>query len=256
MQDLKIALLQFDQAWEKRQNNWAIVEGMLDGANAVDVFVLPEMFDTGFSMNTSLAEEWGEGNSSLIFLKKISKKYQSAIYTSVMCRDGLRFVNRGVFVRPDGEINIYDKRKSFGMGGEDQHYQSGSLESIVSYKGWNINLQICYDLRFPELSRNRIERNCPAYDVLIYVANWPEKRIEHWKVLLKARAIENQCFVVGVNRIGEDGNKYNYSGDSLIFNALGTALIQPNCVSQVMYSALNHKELVEVRTTLPFLKDR
>jgi predicted amidohydrolase len=173
-----------------------------------------------------------------------------------MCRDGLRFVNRGVFVSPDGEINIYDKRKSFGMGGEDQHYQSGSLESIVSYKGWNINLQICYDLRFPELSRNRIERNGPAYDVLIYVANWPEKRIEHWKVLLKARAIENQCFVLGVNRIGEDGNKYNYSGDSLIFNALGTALIQPNCVSQVIYSALNHSELEEVRTSLPFLKDR
>jgi predicted amidohydrolase len=151
----------------------------------------------------------------------------------------------------------YDKRKSFGLGGEDKYYTPGNEEIIVEWKDWKFNLQICYDLRFPELIRNRIENESVAYDIILYVANWPQKRISHWLALLKARAIENQCFVVGVNRAGTDGNNLEYSGDSIVFDALGETKIEiKDSKNQVVNLKLNHDDLNAIRSNLPFLKDR
>jgi predicted amidohydrolase len=175
----------------------------------------------------------------------------------LIVKDNDRYFNRGVFVFPDGQIEYYDKRKSFGLAGEDRFFTAGKEEKIVNYRGWKINLQICYDLRFPELIRNRMVNNNEAsYDLLIYVANWPDKRKYHWTSLLTARALENQCYVVGVNRVGLDGKELNYSGNSAAFSPLGEVISEENdfaeCISNV---DLSHNSLLEIRKSLPFLKD-
>jgi omega-amidase len=257
MQDLNVALVQCEQYWENKSRNWKHYIELLEGLDSsVDLLVLPEMFDTGFSMNTSLAEEWNT-NSSLNFLLELSKKHQSAIYTSMMCRENERYFNRGVFVRPDGTVHTYDKRKTFGLAGEDRVYTAGNEERIVEFKGWKIQLQICYDLRFPEICRNRLlENGHPAYDLLLYVANWPERRSTHWKTLLQARAIENQCYVVGVNRLGEDGKKLAYSGDSAAVDPLGWVELYADTMERINVCKLSASKLHEIRESLPFLKDR
>jgi omega-amidase len=257
MQDLNVTLVQIDQIWEDKQANLSKYHEVFSKLNSTDLIVLPEMFHTGFSMNVSeLAEEWKK-SSGLNFLKNWATKLNSAFYTSLIIQDDKNFFNRGVFVFPDGSIEFYDKRKSFGLGGEDQFYKAGNQEKIVEYKGWKINLQICYDLRFPELIRNRLEKNHePAYDVLIYVANWPEKRIAHWNALLRARAIENQCYVLAVNRVGKDGNNLVYSGNSSIIDALGENLAESNLEMETISTKnLSKNNLLEIRKNLPFLKD-
>jgi predicted amidohydrolase len=257
MQDLNVTLVQIDQIWEDKQANLSKYHEVFSKLNSTDLIVLPEMFHTGFSMNVSeLAEEWKK-SSGLNFLKNWATKLNSAFYTSLIIQDDKNFFNRGVFVFPDGSIEFYDKRKSFGLGGEDQFYKAGNQEKIVEYKGWKINLQICYDLRFPELIRNRLEKNQePAYDVLIYVANWPEKRIAHWNALLRARAIENQCYVLAVNRVGKDGNNLVYSGNSSIIDALGENLAESNLeIETISTKNLSKNNLLEIRKNLPFLKD-
>lgn len=256
MQDLSIALVQTEQFWEDKEKNLQHIQGLLTQLkDKVDIIVLPEMFDTAFSMNTDLANEWPR-NNSLEMLMNMAHVKDAALYTSMMVSDNGTLRNRGVFVTEKGEVHVYDKRKSFGLGGEDQFFTPGREEVIIPYRGWNINLQICYDLRFPELIRNREIEGKAAYDLLLYVANWPEKRSLHWKTLLCARAIENQSYVVGVNRVGTDGNQLVYSGDSLCCNPLGeTSECTPNrseiCVVQLIY-----QDLQQVRKALPFLKDR
>ena len=174
-----------------------------------------------------------------------------------MCREEGKCYNRGVFVHPDGDVEIYDKRKTFGLAGEDLVYSAGKKEKIVNFKGWKIQLQICYDLRFPEICRNRInEDERPAYDLLIYVANWPERRSEHWKTLLRARGIENQCYVAGVNRVGTDGKGLSYSGDSVGVTALGETTFCEAGLETIQLINLSKDSLNQVRSTLPFLKDR
>ena len=257
MQDLTVALVQADQIWEDKSANRAHFMKLLATLTSpVDLIVLPEMFDTGFSMNTELAEEW-ECNSSLKFLQEMALIYQSAIYTSFMCREEGKCYNRGVFVHPNGDFTIYDKRKTFGLAGEDQVFTAGTSEQIIGYKSWKIQLQICYDLRFPEICRNRIsEDEQPAYDLLIYVANWPERRSEHWKTLLQARAIENQCYVAGVNRVGKDGKDLSYSGNSVCVTALGEATFCEAGRETIQLFSMSKDSLHQVRSTLPFLKDR
>lgn len=257
MQDLKITLLQVDQAWEDKQGNFNKYEAVFSHLVETDLVLLPEMFHTGFSMNVSaLAEDW-EDSEGLNFLKKWAKQLDSSIYTSLIIKEGTYYYNRGVFVYPNSEVKCYDKRKSFGLGGEDKFYKAGNDEVIVEWKGWRINLQICYDLRFPELIRNRIEKGVAAYDLLLYVANWPKKRIAHWDVLLRARAIENQCYVVGVNRIGTDGNGLEYCGESACYNALGEKTPFSD-VKQLTFETiiLNQSDLQKTRQNLPFLIDR
>lgn len=257
MQDLKVALIQVDQVWENKNANYSLYESCFQRIESSDLVVLPEMFHTGFSMSVNLlAEDWGN-SEGINFLKKWSTKLNSAIYTSLIIRENAKFYNRGVFVYPNGSVNYYDKRKSFGLGGEDKFYTAGNKEVIVEWRGWKINLQICYDLRFPELIRNRIEKDSAAYDLILYVANWPEKRIAHWDTLLQARAIENQCYVIGVNRVGTDGNELIYSGGSLAVSPIGKKLLtftkNQESFNRVMLSKI---KLDEIRTNLPFLKDR
>ena len=158
---------------------------------------------------------------------------------------------------PNGECGYYDKRHLFAFAGEDKHYTSGSKRLIASVKGWKINLQVCYDLRFPVWARQTkgSENDAPEYDVLIYVANWPEKRIHAWKTLLCARAIENQCYVIGVNRVGKDGNDIYHSGNSLVIDPLGEVLYHMADEEDIFTITLQKDWLEEVRAKLPFLKD-
>jgi predicted amidohydrolase len=256
MFDLKITIVQFDQIWEDISANYESIERILQNLPETDVIVLPEMFHTGFSMNTNLAQEWSN-NEALAVLSNWSKKYNAAFYTSFMVRENQQFFNRGVFVEPSSKVTHYDKRRSFGLGGEDKVFTEGTIETIVDFKGWKLNLQICYDLRFPELIRNRIEvTGEPAYDVLLYVANWPSKRTFHWKTLLQARAIENQCYTIGVNRIGIDGNNLIYSGSSAIYNGLGETLVELNEQESVQTVVLSKSDIQNLRIQLPFLKDK
>jgi predicted amidohydrolase len=257
MRDLKVTLIQIDQVWEDKNANFSIYESCFQQIENSDLVVMPEMFHTGFSMNVGeLAEDWDD-SKGLSFLKKWAKKLDSAIYTSLIIKEKNNYYNRGVFVYPSGKVVKYDKRKSFGLGGEDKYYTPGNEEIIVEWKDWKFNLQICYDLRFPELIRNRIENESVAYDIILYVANWPQKRISHWLALLKARAIENQCLVLGVNRVGTDGNSLEYSGDSIVFDALGETKIEiKDSKNQVVNLKLNYDDLNAIRSNLPFLKDR
>jgi len=160
-------------------------------------------------------------------------------------------------VKPDGSLSIYDKRKSFGLAKENEHFTAGKEEQIVSWRGWKIQLQICYDLRFPEIVRNRIlDDGTAAYDLLLYVANWPEKRSSHWNALLKARAIENQCFVIGVNRVGKDANDFTYIGDSKVIDALGVESNVPAGVESCTNHVIKTEDLKNIRELLPILSDR
>lgn len=254
MQDLKVTLVQLDQVWENKAANIDKYDVVFEHLEATNLILLPEMFQTGFSMNVEdLAENW-EDSPSLKYLQNWSSKLNAAIYTSLIIRENKKYFNRGVFVEPNGLVTFYDKRKSFGLGGENLHFTEGNRESIVEYLGWKMNLQICYDLRFPEISRNFLVEDKPKYDVLLYVANWPQKRSYHWKSLLTARAIENQSYVVGINRYGEDKNGLSYSGDSMIVDALGKV----ECCLEfetVTSLTLIFDKLNEIRTNLPFLKD-
>lgn len=253
---LRVTLVQANQKWEDKQANMENYTRLLPADLTTDLIVLPEMFHTSFTMEPQVLAETMENSTGLEFLKSLSKKYQAAVYTSLIISEKDCFYNRGVWVTPDGSITTYDKRKRFGMAGEDRVFSAGDQEVIVTWKNWKINLQICYDLRFPENVRNGLVDGEARYDLLLYVANWPERRALHWKSLLVARAIENQCVVVGVNRVGVDGNDLNYSGDSVVVNALGEILAAPKpgheCIETIV---LNKRELNEVREKLPFLKD-
>jgi omega-amidase len=255
MQSLRVGILQLDQIWEQKQANFDRVNEILDSPQQIDLLLLPEMFHTAFSMNVSLADDW-QHSEGLSFLKGLSEQNGFAIFASLMVKDGTQFYNRGVFVEPDGKVNIYDKRKSFGLGGEDQFFSKGFSEQIVTYKNWKINLQICYDLRFPELIRNRSNSDGgAAYDVLLYVANWPQKRSNHWDALLLARAIENQCYVVACNRVGHDANDLTYNGHSQAIDMFGNYLVEPLEQEAFFVVELSYATLREGRKSLPFLKD-
>jgi len=254
MQPITITCLQFYQQWENKEANYQRILNLTQELKS-DILVLPEMFDTGFSMATDLAEPWHRGNASLRFLQHLSDRIEGAVYTSLMIKTKNGFANRGVFVTPSGEMAYYDKRKTFKMAGEDQFYTEGKREKIVHYKGWKINLQICFDLRFPELVRNKCVLAQPKYDLLLYVANWPEKRIAHWDALLQARAIENQCIVVGVNRVGVDGNQHVYCGNSKLVGIDGSILWQAETNQECTASCtLNPETLVAYRKIMAFLE--
>jgi predicted amidohydrolase len=256
MQDLRITFIQFDQSWENIEANVSKVSYFMDSIEDCDLIVLPEMFHTSFSMNVALAQEWID-NPILAKLCAWSKQKQAAIYTSMMVKENGCFFNRGVFVQPNGDVSTYDKRKAFGLGGEDRVFTSGNQETIVEYLAWKFNLQICYDLRFPELIRNRLDENgLPAYDVLLYVANWPQKRVTHWSTLLQARAIENQCYAIGVNRVGTDAIDLYYSGSSAAYDGLGQTIVAMNDQEGLTSFTLKENDLIDLRRSLPFLKDR
>ena len=252
MRDLKVTLVQADQKWEDKQGNFDLFTSLVRDITDTDLIVLPEMFNTAFSMNTSLAETMD--GKSIHWLSQLAREKNAAVYTSLMISENGTFFNRGVFVYPSGEISTYDKRKTFSLAGENEHFSSGQSSTIVHYLGWNIQLHICYDLRFPEISRNELVDGKPAYDLILYVANWPEKRALHWKALLKARAIENQAYLIGVNRIGTDGKEFLYSGDSAFIDALGNEQVLPTIESAHTFTVQTEK-LQNIRKMLPFLQD-
>lgn len=218
MDQLSVALVQSSLYWENPIANLAMFEEKCSLlGNAVDVIVLPEMFSTGFSMNPVTVAE-NEGLLTTRWMKQMASRYQALVIGSFPVKEGNKFYNRLLAVKPDGSVERYDKRHLFRMGGEAEAYEKGSDRLIVEWKGWKICPLICYDLRFPVWSRNK---NDNRYDVLIYVANWPEKRAYTWETLLKARAIENQCYTVGVNRLGIDGNGVAHAGGSLAVDYYG-----------------------------------
>jgi omega-amidase len=255
MQDLRITFVQADQIWEDKPANLKHYEELLKPVAATDLILLPEMFQTGFSMNTNSLAEKMENSPSISWLKQQAKEKQAAFYTSLIIEEDGHCYNRGVFVEPSGEITCYDKRKLFGMAEEPIHFTAGTKEVIVEYLGWKINLQICYDLRFPENSRNGEIDGKPLYDLLLYVANWPERRIQHWSALISARAIENQCYVAGLNRVGTDNTGLSYNGQSKLINLFGEELSNLSDTEGVITYGISYLELKQSREKLPFLRD-
>jgi predicted amidohydrolase len=197
------------------------------------------------------------------WMKRIAAENKVVLTGSVIIAEGQGdketgdYYNRLIWMLPNGSYGIYDKRHRFAYGEEDQYYRAGNKRTIASVKGWKINLLICYDLRFPVWARQRTAPGAgsPEYDVLVYVANWPERRIEAWKTLLRARAIENQCYVIGVNRVGKDGNDIYYSGESAVIDPLGEILYSRKGEEDVHTITLNKEHLEEVRKKFPFWKD-
>ena len=213
---LNIALLQTDLAWENPEQNRSNFSKHIEAiVDPIDIMVLPEMFNSGFTMTPRHVAESMEGET-IKWMKAMGAKKQAAITGSLVIKEDDHFYNRMVFIHPDGKIEQYDKRHTFTLAGEDKVYTAGNKKIMVEYKGWKICPLVCYDLRFPVWSRNSDQ-----YDVLIYVASWPAIRMEAWDTLLKARAIENMSYCVGVNRVGTDANNHDYSGHSAVYDVLG-----------------------------------
>ena len=247
-QNLNVSLIQTNLVWENPQANFKnFAEKINTLKDLPDLIILPEMFNSGFSMNFSEKSP----SESLNWMTKLSKQIQSAFYGSVAISEGKSCFNRGCFVKPNGEQTFYDKKHLFKYGKEHETYTPGSEPITVTYKNWNIRPLICYDLRFPVWSRN----TAPYYDLLIYVASWPSSRIEAWKTLLKARAIENQCYVVGVNRLGQDGNGLSYNGQSLIIDYAGEILTDSKENDEIYSTTLSLENLQTFRAKYPFLAD-
>jgi predicted amidohydrolase len=219
-----------------------------------EIVVLPEMFSTGFSMQPQLFAETMEGET-MQWLKRVSRENGVIITGSIIIEEAGNYFNRLIWMLPNGQYGHYDKRHLFAFGNEDKHYSPGNKRLTASTKGWKINLQVCYDLRFPVWARQQVKDNGPEYDVLIYVANWPERRSHAWKTLLCARAIENQCYVIGVNRVGSDGNNIYHSGNSLVIDPLGQVLYHMADDEDVFTITLQKENLEEVREKFPFWKD-
>ena len=222
-----------------------------------EIVVLPEMFSTGFSMNTNELAESMSGET-VTWMRRIASEKKIVLTGSLIIKEENKFYNRLIWMLPNGECGVYDKRHLFGFGKEDEHYHPGNKRLIAQVKGWKINLQVCYDLRFPVWARqapSRVMAGDAEFDLLIYVANWPERRSHAWKTLLTARAIENQCYVAGVNRVGKDGKDIYYSGDSMVLDPLGEVLYHKSDEEDIFTITLNKEHLNKVREQLPFLKD-
>ncbi len=252
MDDLKITIIQSNLDWENKEKNLELFSQKISAiAEATDLIVLPEMFTTGFSMRPELFAEKTNGKT-IDWMREKAKEKNCVITGSFICEENKNYFNRLVWMRADGTYSTYDKRHLFSMGDENNHYTAGKNKIIEEIKGWKICPLICYDLRFPVWSRNKNS----AYDVLIYIANWPERRAHPWKTLLLARAIENQSYTVGVNRIGNDGNEIYHSGDSAVINAKGEIIskIMPHEES-IETIILNYSELIEFRKTFSVMND-
>jgi omega-amidase len=250
--NLNIALIQTSLVWENPQQNRANFSEKINKIEEqVDLVVLPEMFTSGFTMQPSLVAETMQGET-ISWLKTLASKKQFAITGSLVIEENGNFYNRMVFVHPNGKIEHYDKRHRFTLAGEHEFYTAGSTKIIVDYKGWKICPLVCYDLRFPVWSRNTED-----YDVLIYVANWPAPRITAWDTLLKARAIENMSYCVGVNRVGTDDNNHEYSGHSAVYDVLGARLDTiPFNEEAIEIITLKKEHISTYRSKLNFLSDQ
>lgn len=247
---ISISIIQSDIIWEDKKSNLKNYQEKINQIDSTDLIILPEMFTTGFSMNPINISETMTGET-IQWMKYNADKMNSAICGSIIIEEDSKYFNRFIWVNPDGSIHHYDKRHLFSIAGESEVYTPGDSKLIIEYKGWRICPLICYDLRFPVWSRNAED-----YDLLIYVANWPAKRKSAWKSLLLARAIENQCYVVGVNRIGLDNSGNSHSGETSIINALGDTLYIRSHTEDLYTTNISKLELEKVRKQLPFLNDK
>jgi omega-amidase len=268
MSTLSITTIQSGLAWENKEANLEMFGRKIRGINGKkELVILPEMFSTGFSMNPALLAETMDG-TTVNWMRSISAEQKIILTGSVIIGENGNYYNRLIWMLPNGSFGYYDKRHLFAYAGEDKFYTPGSKRLIASVKGWKVNLQICYDLRFPVWARqsdssfdqvplppDQRKNKGVEYDLLVYVANWPEKRINAWKTLLQARAIENQCYVVGVNRVGNDGNNIYHSGDSMVIDPLGEILYTKSHEEDISSTLLDKSKLEELRTKLPFLND-
>jgi len=247
---LRICLVQLDIVWENKQANLDRVHQYIEfRAPETDIFVLPEMFSTGFTMKSRNLAETNDGNT-ISTIKDWAKKYNTAICGSYIAEDNGNYFNRGFFISPHDEY-YYDKRHLFRMGSEPQYFSPGKNRLIFQYKGFNISLLICYDLRFPVWARNTDNE----YDLLIYVANWPASRAKVWNALLTARAIENMAYVCGVNRFGEDGNGLKYTGDSKMIDAKGNEMTSIVKGEDLETISISRDQLIHFREKFPVWKD-
>ncbi len=252
---LTFTLIQTALHWEDKTANLAMLEAKINSIQErTEIVILPEMFSTGFSMKPEIFAETMEGES-VGWMRRMAMDKKVILTGSLMIEDEGRFYNRLIWMLPNGQYGYYNKRHCFAFAGEDEHYTAGDKRLVAQVKGWKINLQVCYDLRFPVWARQEAVDGEAEYDVLLNVANWPERRNHAWKTLLTARAIENQCYVIGVNRVGNDGNNIYHSGDSLVINALGETLYHKAHDEDVFTITLQKDTLLETRTKLPFLKD-
>jgi len=248
---MKIALIQSDLYWEDPSENRKNFESKINQIDSeVNLIVLPEMFSTGFTMNASGVAETMQGET-VLWMQHVAKQRKCALTGSVIIVENNQFYNRMLFVFPSGEIQHYDKRHLFSLAGEHRTYTSGKEKVIVDYLGWKICLQVCYDLRFPVFVRN-VEN----YDLILYVANWPKVRTSAWDILLKARAVENLSYVVGVNRIGLDAHNYEHIGHSQAVDYLGNYILEPQETEGVFIVELDKNTMLETRKKLDFLGDK
>jgi len=248
---LKIAVFQIDLVWENPQANREKIDRLLGQLpDGVDLVVLPEMFSTGFTMNASTNAETMQGETVSWMVQRCREKRIAICGSLNICEDN-NYYNRLIFVDPDERVLTYDKRHLFTMAGENNAYTSGKQRLIIDYKGWRICPLICYDLRFPVWSRNRND-----FDLIIYVANWPESRNEVWTTLLRARAIENQSYLVGANRVGVDGNKISYCGNSLLIGPKGNIMASGRDSEECILTAeFSFEKLSAFRSKFPVLND-
>ncbi|NVK27232.1 MAG: amidohydrolase [Flavobacteriia bacterium] len=251
MNDLNVSLVQTSLIWEDAKANRTHFEKLIASIQDSDIIFLPEMFSTGFSMKPEeLAESMGGPTVSWMMTQAATKN--AVITGSVIILEEGNYFNRLIWAEPNGIVKTYDKRHRFTYAGEDEYYTAGSDRPTWELKGWKIRPQVCYDLRFPVWSRNDND-----YDLLFYVANWPERRSYPWKTLLRARAIENMACVVGLNRVGEDGNGVSHSGDSVVLNALGEPISEAKPHSEeIIHATISAEELKSTRERFRFLNDR
>ena len=247
MNELKIACIQSDLAWEDADKNLNMFARELQSVpEDTELIILPEMFSTGFSMKTEKLAEIMNGKS-FVWLKEQATKINKVIIGSLIIADNNDYYNRLFVMFPDGNYEYYDKRHLFRMGNEHKHYSAGNKRLVFQYKNWRICPLTCYDLRFPVWSRNQND-----YDLLIYIANWPESRRVVWEKLLPARAIENQVYVAGVNRVGEDGEGLSYAGDTMIINPRGEIMVKSKeKTQQIIHAGLSLDKLNHFREKFP-----
>jgi len=254
---LTFTLIQTNLFFEDKAANLSMLEEKINSIpQKPEVVVLPEMFSTAFSMNPAQLAEPMTG-ITVEWMKRIAAQKKIILTGSVMIEEDGNYYNRLIWMLPNGQYGVYNKRHCFTYSGEDKQYTPGNKHLIASVKGWKINLQVCYDLRFPIWARQQSvhKNNSPEYDVLLYVANWPERRSHSWKSLLVARAIENQCYVIGVNRIGNDNGNIYHSGNSMVVDPLGEVLYHKADVEDIFTITLNKEHLERVRNKFPFWKD-
>jgi omega-amidase len=257
MSTLTLSIVQTNLHWEDPEANRKMLEQKINLlAGKTEIVLLPEMFSTGFSMRPEVLAETMDG-PTIRWMRDLASGLGLILAGSLIIEEGGKWFNRLIWMLPTGSFGFYDKRHLFAFGGEDKKFVAGENRLIASVKGWKINLQVCYDLRFPVWSRqgHPPDEGGPEYDLLLYVANWPERRSLAWKSLLQARAIENQCYVVGVNRVGEDGGHILYSGDSRIIDPSGEILYEKAHDEDLFTCTLDKSELDDWRSAYPFLRD-